>query len=105
MKSDGQREPSRLKAEPARTPALKPPAPSSIHALPGFSSGAGNMAIQRLAAGRSSSRSGSILLQRKLTIGSVDDPLEHEADRAAEHVMRMPARLEPIDSSAAQVQR
>lgn len=63
------------------------------------------MAIQRLAAGRSSSRSGSILLQRKLTIGSVDDPLEHEADRAAEHVMRMPAPVGPIESAAPQVQR
>lgn len=30
-------------------------------------------------------------LQPKLAIGSVDDPLEHEADRIAEHVMRMPA--------------
>ena len=29
-------------------------------------------------------------LQRKLTIGSVDDPLEHEADRVADRVMRMP---------------
>lgn len=30
-------------------------------------------------------------LQRKLEIGAVDDPLETEADRAADHVMRMPA--------------
>jgi hypothetical protein len=29
--------------------------------------------------------------QRKLQLGSVDDPLEDEADRVAEHVMRMPA--------------
>lgn len=29
-------------------------------------------------------------LQAKLTIGSVDDPLEHEADAVAEQVMRMP---------------
>ena len=29
-------------------------------------------------------------LQRKLTIGSVDDPLEHEADRVADQVMRVP---------------
>src|SRR4029453_1725944 len=82
------REASTPKAKPARTPALKPSAPSAIHALPGFLSGAGNMAIQR-----------------KLTIGSVDDPLEHEADRVAEQVMRMPAPGEPIGSSAPLVQR
>ena len=29
-------------------------------------------------------------LQRKLAVGSVDDPLEHEADRVADQVMRMP---------------
>jgi hypothetical protein len=29
-------------------------------------------------------------LQRKLTIGAVDDPLEHEADAMAKQVMRMP---------------
>lgn len=31
------------------------------------------------------------VLQRKLEVGAVDDPLEHEADRMAEHVMRMPS--------------
>jgi outer membrane protein OmpA-like peptidoglycan-associated protein len=30
-------------------------------------------------------------LQAKLKIGAVNDPLEHEADRVADHVMRMPA--------------
>jgi Domain of unknown function (DUF4157)/Protein-glutamine gamma-glutamyltransferase len=30
-------------------------------------------------------------IQAKLSIGSVDDPLEHEADRVADHVMRMPS--------------
>jgi len=30
------------------------------------------------------------LLQRKLAVGQVNDPLEHEADRVAEQVMRMP---------------
>lgn len=41
-----------------------------------MASGAGNMAIQRLATDPAHSRSGPVLLQRKLTIGSVDDPLE-----------------------------
>jgi outer membrane protein OmpA-like peptidoglycan-associated protein len=30
-------------------------------------------------------------MQPKLAIGAVDDPMEHEADRVADHVMRMPA--------------
>jgi hypothetical protein len=30
-------------------------------------------------------------LQRKLVVGAVDDPLEHEADRIADHVMGSPA--------------
>src|SRR5664279_4944791 len=29
-------------------------------------------------------------IQYKLTVGAVDDPLEHEADAMADHVMRMP---------------
>ena len=28
-------------------------------------------------------------IQAKLEVGAVDDPLEHEADRVADHVMRM----------------
>ena len=32
----------------------------------------------------------AVILRPKLAIGSVDDPLEHEADRVAEQVMRMP---------------
>src|SRR5277367_1891573 len=31
-----------------------------------------------------------IPLQKKLAIGAVNDPLEHEADRVADRVMRMP---------------
>ena len=44
----------------------------------------GNHALGRL------SRAGT-LLQPKLAIGKVDDPLEQEADRVADQVMRMPA--------------
>jgi hypothetical protein len=36
-------------------------------------------------------------LQPKLMVGAPDDPLEHEADRVADHVMRMP---EPGNASA-----
>lgn len=31
-----------------------------------------------------------VFIQRKLTVGAVDDPLEHEADAMADKVMRMP---------------
>jgi hypothetical protein len=33
-------------------------------------------------------------LQKKLRIGAVNDPLEYEADRVADHVLRMPLRGE-----------
>lgn len=36
-------------------------------------------------------RSHGMFAQRKLQLGAADDPLEDEADRVAEHVMRMPA--------------
>jgi len=39
-------------------------------------------------------------LQAKLTIGAVDDPLEHEADAAAEQVMRAPDPEEPEVTAA-----
>src|SRR5262249_243110 len=29
-------------------------------------------------------------VQRKLNVGAIDDPVEHEADRVADQVMRMP---------------
>jgi hypothetical protein len=38
-------------------------------------------------------------LQAKLEIGAVDDPLEHEADRVAEQVMRMPEPASPAVAS------
>ncbi len=62
---------ARSEAEPAATPragrgaALKPPCGAS-HTPP-------------------------IAIQAKLTIGAIDDPLEREADRVADLVMRMPA--------------
>ena len=36
---------------------------------------------------------GAGMLQPKLKIGAVDDPLEREADSLADHVMRMPDKL------------
>jgi hypothetical protein len=44
-------------------------------------------------------------IQPKLEIGAVDDPLEHEADRVADHVMRMPDRGVAVSSAPAQASR
>jgi hypothetical protein len=44
-------------------------------------------------------------LQAKLGIGSVDDPLEHEADRVAEQVMRMADPALSISSGSPQISR
>ena len=39
------------------------------------------------------------VMKPKLAVGRVDDPLEHEADRVAEHVMRMPAPADRVVSA------
>ncbi len=44
-------------------------------------------------------------IQAKLVVGSVDDPLEHEADRVADQVMRMPEPDLPIGASPPQMSR
>lgn len=45
-------------------------------------------------------------VQTKLVVGAVDDPLEHEADRIADQVMRMPDAAPPaISSGGAAVNR
>jgi Domain of unknown function (DUF4157) len=45
------------------------------------------------------------LMQRKLAIGSVDDPLEHEADRVADQVMGMPVPQVSLTSAPPQINR
>jgi|GEM_PF-3486752 len=44
-------------------------------------------------------------LQAKLKVGAVNDPLEHEADRVADQVMRMPAPGAAMSSAPPQVSR
>lgn len=44
-------------------------------------------------------------LQCKLTIGAVDDPLEAEADRVADHVMRMPDPAISVAAAPPQISR
>jgi len=87
-----QREPS----ERARAVAIASRAPSSFAAVPVFAPGEDARvcsAFPRLA------------LQRKLAIGAVNDPLEHEADRVAEQVMRMPASATVPRASPLQLSR
>jgi peptidoglycan hydrolase-like protein with peptidoglycan-binding domain len=45
------------------------------------------------------------VVQPKLAIGAIDDPLEHEADRVADHVMRMPDRALSIGAGGRQISR
>jgi hypothetical protein len=47
-------------------------------------------------------RSISVPLQRKLSIGATNDPLEVEADQMAEHVLSMPVQAPPSHTSSAQ---
>jgi hypothetical protein len=53
----------------------------------------GNQALLRL-------RAAPTALQARLKIGKVNDPLEHEADQVAEHIMRMPAPAFPASVGA-----
>jgi hypothetical protein len=71
-------------APDAATASLAPPA---IAAIPVFAPGEPASAV--------SLARPYIALQRKLAVGAVDDPLEREADRVAEQVMRMPERALP----------
>jgi len=45
------------------------------------------------------------LIQPKLAIGAIDDPLEREADRVADRVMRMPASSQSVASAPGQISR
>jgi outer membrane protein OmpA-like peptidoglycan-associated protein len=72
----------------------------------------GNQALMRLLAQRQNepgapSNAAALLgvLQPKLRIGAVNVPLEHEADRVADHVMRMPAPEGTLSSAPEQVSR
>ena len=48
---------------------------------------------------------GELPVQPKLAIGAVDDPLEHEADRVADQVMRMPDPALAVSAAPPQVSR
>jgi Domain of unknown function (DUF4157) len=65
---------------PVRPPASEPPSPAAMPHLSGA-------------------------IQAKLEVGAVNDPLEHEADRVADQVMRMPASEVAATSAAPQISR
>jgi hypothetical protein len=73
----------------------------------GVRSGTVARAAAKLDGGNSARTSSprSLPLQRKLVIGPVNDPLEHEADRVAEQVMRMPAPETALTSAPLQISR
>jgi hypothetical protein len=73
---------ARARARPGANAVKASLTPSFVAAIPVFARGEG--------ASANSSAFPRLALQRKLAIGAVDDPLEHEADRVADKVMRMP---------------
>jgi hypothetical protein len=82
-------------SERAHEAATASHAPSCVAAIPVFAPS------ERARTG--SSTLPRIALQRKLAIGAVDDPLEHEADRVAEQVMRVPHREVSIATAPPQI--
>jgi hypothetical protein len=74
----------------------------------------GNQAVQRLmqqsafgvpSAGTVDRSLASLPLQRKLLVGSINDPLEHEADRIADTVARVPSATPCTDCAPEQISR
>ena len=85
---------SQSRGSPARRALAEQP---RLHPLLQLQRDIGNQAVLSLL------RSGAI--QAKLEVGSVDDPLEHEADRVADQVMRMPDPARSISIAPPQVSR
>jgi hypothetical protein len=71
--------------------------PWPLHPILQLQRDIGNQAVLSLL------RSGAI--QAKLAVGAVDDPLEHEADRVADQVMRMPHPALAISTAPPQMSR
>src|ERR1700728_4297998 len=88
----GGRSPSR--GAPARRALAEQP---PLHPMLQLQRNMGNQAVLSLL------RSGAI--QAKLEVGSVRDPLEYEADRVADQVMRMPDPSRSISIAPPQVSR
>jgi Domain of unknown function (DUF4157) len=67
-----------------------PPTGAALHPVLQLQQDVGNRAVQRLLS------EGSTSIQPKLTVGEGDGQLEHEADRAAQDVLKMPAPLSSV---------
>ena len=80
-----------MHAVATKTPSAKEPSPRA--APEGAVRRAVNPAFAAMATGGASERGSGCAcgVQRKLTVGSSDDPLEREADAVADRGMRMPA--------------
>jgi hypothetical protein len=75
-------------------------------AIAQFQQSIGNQAMLRLLAQRAGATSNTPApIQAKLNIGAVNDPLEHEADRVADQVMRMSATAVSAAAAPPQVSR
>ncbi len=85
---------SEIRGGPARRASADAP---PLHPMLQLQRDIGNQAILSLM------RAGAI--QAKLAVGAVDDPLEHEADRVADHVMRMPHPALAISAAPPQISR
>src|SRR5882672_8165226 len=72
--------------------AVAKPEPSSRSVQSVVGAAAASLRMQRFTGNRATTALlQSVRLQSKLTISEPDDPYEHEADRVADQVMRMPA--------------
>lgn len=80
---------------PARTPSADA---SSRQAAPP-SAGAPSASVAGRARRALGNHATGAVLQAKLTVGAVDDPLEREANHVADRVMRMPASPAPLASA------
>jgi hypothetical protein len=79
----------RAAAAPARSPLLPPPHPEAQPSAPllDLQRTRGNQYVQRLLSARA--------IQPKLSVSEPGDPLERDADRVADAVMRMPDPARP----------
>jgi hypothetical protein len=103
-------EPQRATVVPQR------PSQSAVEQVHMLQRSIGNQAVLRLLAQRASATRNETGaqentprfpggIQAKLKVGAVDDPLEHEADRVADQVMRMPAPGVSVTAAPPQLSR
>jgi hypothetical protein len=92
--------------------AIPRPTSSRIQHLARLQSSIGNQAVLRMMRAQTVQPSTQVSaapipgsIQAKLRVGSVNDPLEHEADRVADHVMNMPASEVSVAAAPPRISR